>query len=86
MSNCILCSKTGKDRKYFFKGKPLCDEHSNGYLEYLIDGLVDEVTAESKNDAFEKYKIKLEPKPAPIKPMPKPKPTPYSSNPFKMGM
>lgn len=83
--SCILCTNSGKDRKYFFPGKLLCDEHYAGYLEYLVDDFEDEMTSSSKSSAFEKYKIRLEPRPAPIKPMPRPKPTPYDSNPFKMG-
>jgi len=86
MSKCILCSKTGEERKFFFSGKSLCDEHCIGYYRYLIEGSEDKVDAESAKSAFEKCKIELKPKPAPINPMPKPKPTPYGSNPFKMGM
>lgn len=84
--SCVLCGKTAKERKYFFPGEPLCDEHYAGYLEYVIDGFEDEMTSSEVSSAFEKYKISLVPKPKPIiKPMPKPSPSPYSS-PYKMGM
>ncbi|WP_415406917.1 hypothetical protein ACLHDG_14315 [Sulfurovum sp. CS9] len=86
MSNCILCSKKGEERKYFFTEQSLCDEHCIGYYKYLIEGFKDEVTTESASSALGKCKIELKPTAAPIKPMPKPKPTPYRSNPFKMGM
>lgn len=86
MKSCIFCTNIGKERKLFFPGKPMCDQHYIGYLEFLIEDFEDEITDSDKQSTYERYKIKLEPKPVPIKPIPKPKPTPYSSNPFKMGM
>ncbi len=66
MNNCILCTKVGKKRRYFFQDAPLCDADYASYLEYLVDDMEDEVTAESARSAFEKHKITLEPKPAPV--------------------
>ena len=80
MTNCILCTNLGKSRKYFFKDKPLCDSDYIAYLEFLIKGMDEEVTAESANDAFSKLEISLKPEP------PKPAPKPYNDEPYSMRM
>ena len=61
MINCILCTKIGKNRKYFFKDKPLCASHYASFLEFLIEGMNEDVTNESAQDAFKKLKISLKP-------------------------
>lgn len=81
MNNCILCSNTGKNRKYFFKNKPLCDTDYILYLEFLIKDMNEEVTSESANDAFAALEISLKPAPAP-----KPAPKPYDDEPYSMRM
>lgn len=63
MNKCVLCSESGRGRKYFFKGKPLCDKDYAGYLEFLLDELEEEVTSEDANSACKAYMLKLELKP-----------------------
>jgi hypothetical protein len=82
MCTCILCLSVGKERRYFFPGKPLCDLHYSGYLEYVIEEFEEEVTTSNRESAYGKYKITLEPKPASVKQ--KSAPSTYRS-PFKMG-
>jgi len=65
MSTCILCTSDGKERKYFFKGKALCDAHYAAYLEFLIKGMDETVTSSSAHDAFASLQLSLKPKPAP---------------------
>lgn len=91
MNNCILCTNTGKKRKYFFKDKPLCDTDYIAYLEFLIEGMEEVVTSESVNDAFAALELSLKPQPAPRpapKPAPRPAPKPYDDEPYsiRMGM
>jgi hypothetical protein len=81
MNNCILCSKAGKARKYFFKNKPLCDTDYIAYLEFLIKDMDENVTSESANDAYAALEISLKPEPAP-----KPAPKPYDDEPYSMSM
>lgn len=64
MSQCKLCKSTGKERKYFFKGKALCDSHYIDYLVFLIDDMNEEVTTSSANSALDKLKKSIEPMPA----------------------
>lgn len=81
---CIIedCYSDAKDRKYFFIDEPMCDLHYAGYLEWLLDSLNIEVSAEMAESSFEKYKIELKPlRPSPAKPKPK---QPVSG--FKMKM
>lgn len=80
MNNCILCTKTGKNRKYFFKNKPLCDTDYITYLEFIIQDMDEDVTSESANDAFTALEISLKPEP------PKPAPKPYANEPYSMRM
>ncbi len=61
MSNCILCENTGKNRKFFFKDKLLCDTDYIAYLEFLIIDMNEKVTTDSVQDAFEKLEISLKP-------------------------
>ncbi len=81
MSNCILCTNIGKNRKYFFKNKPLCDTDYISYLEFLIKDMNEDITSESASDAFAALEISLKPKPTP-----KPAPKPYDDEPYSMGM
>ena len=81
MNDCILCRKTGNNRKYFFKNKPLCDTDYIAYLEFLINDMQEEVTSESANDAFAQLEISLKPEPAR-----KPAPKPYDDEPYSMSM
>lgn len=65
MSQCILCASTGKERKYFFSGKGLCDSHYIAYLEFLIKDMDEEVTSSTANSALSELKMSLEPTPKP---------------------
>jgi hypothetical protein len=82
MNNCILCNNTGKNRKYFFKNKPLCDTDYIAYLEFLIQGTNGQVTTEAADDAYRHLEISLKPE------APKPAPKPYNNKPcsIRMGM
>jgi len=74
MNSCTVCINDGKTRKYFFKDKPLCDGDYIDYLEFLIDGMDEEVTNGSANAAFMKLErsLTLSPEPKPkTKPAPK---------------
>ncbi len=86
MSSCILCTSIGKNRKYFFKSKPLCDTDYITYLEFLIQSMNENVTSESANDAFSALENSLKLAPTP-KPMPMPKPVePDDDEPYSMSM
>lgn len=62
-NNCILCESTGKNRRFFFEDKPLCDSDYISYLEFLIDDINESITPESANNAFNRLKISLRPEP-----------------------
>lgn len=61
MTKCILCTKIGKKRKYFFKDEPLCASHYADFLEFLIKDMNENITDESVQDAFKKLEIRLKP-------------------------
>lgn len=63
MDKCILCADTARERKYFFKGEPLCSMHYAEYMEVLIKDKEYTITADDASSAFEKYKLSLEPTP-----------------------
>jgi hypothetical protein len=63
MNKCILCGDTARERKYFFKSKPLCSMHYAEYLEFLIDDKGYDITSDNSSNAFNKYKLSLEPQP-----------------------
>jgi len=63
MDKCILCADTAQERKYFFKGEPLCTMHYAEYLEVLISEKKSSITSSEASSAFNKYKLTLEPTP-----------------------
>lgn len=63
MKKCILCADAAEERKYFFKGKPLCTMHYSEYQDVLIGELKSTITSSDASSAFEKYKLTLEPTP-----------------------
>ena len=60
---CILCADMAQERKYFFKGKPLCSMHYAEYLEVLIESSDIVVTGDDAFNAFYEYRQTLEPAP-----------------------
>ena len=63
MNKCILCADTAQERKYFFKGEPLCFMHYAEYLDVMIEDKEYTITSDDSTSAFEKYKLTLEPTP-----------------------
>jgi hypothetical protein len=57
MSECIFCTEPAKERKYFFKDKPLCADDYVGYLEILLEDMEDAITSEGAIGAFNKYQL-----------------------------
>ena len=60
---CILCADMAQERKYFFKGKPLCSMHYAEYLEVLIESSDSVFTGDDAFNAFYDYRQTLEPTP-----------------------
>ena len=84
--SCVICTKAGKARKYFFKGNPLCDKDYIGYLEFLLDDSEEQVTTESAESAFAEYKLSLDPAPEPIKIEIEEEPEYVAPSPYRMRM
>ncbi len=57
---CILCEDIGKERRYFFQKKFLCETHYVEYLEVLISEMgKNAVTSDSARSAFRIYMKRL---------------------------
>ena len=59
MNNCIICSNTGKSRRFFIDEEPLCDSDYIDYLELLITDMNETIPPKSANNAFSRLRMNL---------------------------